>query len=250
MRGISDSCRAFATPVTGGNVSFYNEGPRGAIDPTPVIGMIGLIKKQSTVHSPQSTVTHFLTASFKNEGDAVILFGETKEELGGSEYLAVVHGRKQGRPPRIDLKQERALQQVMIEAAGRGWLASAHDCSEGGLAVTLAESCMMDDNHLMGASVSPQSTVHSPQPIRPDALLFGESAGRIIVSCERRCVEAVLALAQRRRVPAAVIGYVGGPRLSIVPWIDVPIDELSAAWRSGLTAALEAEGSRAQRRSG
>jgi phosphoribosylformylglycinamidine synthase len=249
VRGIAGACRAFATPVTGGNVSFYNEGPRSAVDPTPVIGMIGLIEfaqgsrlkaqgKSIGLQPPASSLQP-ITASFKHEGDAIILLGKTREELGGSEYLAVIHGRKQGRPPRVDLQHERALQQVMIEAAGQGWLASAHDCSEGGLAVTLAECCMMDDKHLMGASISPQSIVHSPQHIRVDALLFGESAERIIVSCERRYVEAVLVLAQQRHVPAAVIGRVGGARLSIAPWLDVPVDELSETWRSGLTTALE-----------
>ncbi|MBI4003632.1 MAG: phosphoribosylformylglycinamidine synthase subunit PurL [Candidatus Omnitrophica bacterium] len=140
VRGIADACRAFDTPVTGGNVSFYNESPRGAIDPTPVIGMIGTITFQP------------LTANFKDEGDAILLLGETREELGGSEYLATIHGRKAGKPPRVDLKAERALQEFMVEAASRGLVKSAHDCSDGGLAVAIAESCIMDEAHLIGAT--------------------------------------------------------------------------------------------------
>jgi phosphoribosylformylglycinamidine synthase len=227
VRGIGEACRAFETPVTGGNVSFYNEGPRGAVDPTPVIGMIGIIERKGRNPEP-------ITAFFKNEGDAILLFGETREEIGGSVYLALLHGRKAGRPPRVDLARERALQRLMAEAAAAGWLASAHDCSDGGLAVALAESCLMEEVRQIGAAV------HLPEgKIRTDALLFGESAGRIVVSCLRRHVGALEALAGRHGVVCAVIGRVGGPRLSILPWIDAPVDELSDAWRGGLRRALE-----------
>ena len=264
VRGIGDACRAFATPVTGGNVSFYNEGPRGAIDPTPVIGMIGLIQGNSAQGSgfraqgkgpePRAQSPELLTACFKQEGDAIVLLGETREELGGSEYLARIHGRKAGRPPRVNLEQERALQQLMVAAAAEGLLASAHDCSEGGLAVALAESCIMDPDRPIGATISLRApgsglraTVPSPQPrapsIRTDALLFGESAGRIVVSCARRFAEPLMRLAARHAVPAAVIGRVGGPRLVIGSWIDAPVDELNQAWRTGLQNALGAKGS-------
>jgi phosphoribosylformylglycinamidine synthase len=205
-------------------VSFYNEGPRGAIDPTPVIGMVGLIERGSP-----------LTAPFTHEGDGIFVLGETREELGGSEYLARVHRRKRGRPPRVDLVRERALQELMLELAARGFLASAHDCSEGGLAVALAECCLMDESRLLGAAV--RLDVRRPR-MRTDALLFGESSGRIVASCERYHLEPVEHLAARFKVPAAVIGRVGGSRLVIGPWIDAPVEELSLAWRSGLTAAL------------
>ena len=228
VRGISDACRAFETPVTGGNVSLYNESPAGAIDPTPVIGMIGLIEGRQPV-----------TAAFKEAGDLIVLLGEPLEELGGSEYLAVVHNRKAGNPPRVDLEQERALQQVLVESARNGWLKSAHDCSDGGLAVTLAESCIMDGTRLLGAVIE-ESTIHNPQSkIRVDAILFGESAGRAVLSCEQRFVEPVRALAQRRGLAAAVIGRVGGSRLRLGEWIDVPVEELNRAWRTGLPQALE-----------
>jgi phosphoribosylformylglycinamidine synthase len=233
VRGIAEACRAFRTPVTGGNVSFYNEGPRGAIDPTPVIGMIGIIQPAARSAQPLEGP---LTAAFKEEGDVVLLLGEAREELGGSEYLAVVHRRKAGRPPRVDLQRERALQRVMRAAAAAGLLRSAHDCSEGGLAVALAECCIMEEDRLIGATV-PLSLPPSAFGLRPDARLFGESAGRIVVSCEPHRVEALERLASRWRVPASTIGRVGGARLSLGPWIDVSVDELSHAWRTGLSSA-------------
>ena len=254
VRGIGDACRAFDTPVTGGNVSLYNQGARarpgngkrragGAIDPTPIVGMIGIIEPVS----PQP-----ITANFKESGDVILLLGETREELGGSEYLLTIHRKKAGRPPRIDLQQERALQQVMLGAARQGWLKSAHDCSEGGLAVALAECCIMDEQHLIGATVQfgvrcsvfgSRSTTNYERHatnIRADALLFGESAGRIVVSCERRFIEPLLALAKKHGVPAAEVGTVGGTRLAIGSWIDVPAEDLNDAWRSGLARHLQA----------
>ncbi len=251
VRGIAEACRAFATPVTGGNVSFYNEGPRGAIDPTPVIGMIGIIKVEGSrlkaegksrgaLQPSASSLQLPITASFKGEGDSIILLGETREELGGSEYLAVLHHKKAGKPPRVDLAQERALQRLMVEAASSGWLASAHDCSDGGLAVTLAECCIMDGDHLVGVVVSNLQLPTSN--FRIDALLFGESAGRIVVSCERRFVEPIQQSARRMGVPSAVIGRVGGSHLRIDPWIDIPVDVLDETWRSGLEKALKGGG--------
>jgi phosphoribosylformylglycinamidine synthase len=247
VRGIADACRAFGTPVTGGNVSFYNESPRGPIDPTPVIGMIGVIDAQgsrlkaqgkSIGLQPRASSLEPVTANFKGEGDIVILFGTTREELGGSEYLATIHRRKAGKPPRVNLAAERALQWLMVEAAGRGWLRSAHDCSEGGLAVALAESCIADEAHLIGATVDAQA-IRCVPPVRPDALLFGESAGRIVASCEPFHRTALLELARRHGVPAAVIGRVGGSRLAIEPWVNESVDVLSEAWRSGLAGAVQ-----------
>ena len=256
VRGIAEACKVFHTPVTGGNVSLYNESSRGAIDPTPVIGMIGLIegrreKEEGRKGIAQPPATLFpLTANFKNEGDAILLLGETREELGGSEYLAYIHRRKIGKPPRVDLKHERALQQCMIDAAGRGWLQSAHDCSEGGLAVTLAECCIMDEEHLVGAVI--QFGAHSSKfiakapnderrtmNIRSDALLFGESAGRIVISCARHLVEPLEQLAHRYGVAAALIGRVGGSRLAIGSWIEIIVEDLNVAWRSGLAKSLQ-----------
>ena len=255
VRGIAEACRAFGTPVTGGNVSFYNAGPRarpgsrkrragGAIDPTPVIGMIGIINSaQGRRPQPPAPSPQPITASFKDEGDVIVLFGETREELGGSEYLAVIHRRKAGKPPRVNLKQERALQQLMLAAASQDWLKSAHDCSDGGLAVVLAECCVVDEQRLIGAIVplNFRSTTDyrlRTTDLRTDALLFGESSGRIVVSCERRHAGAIQQLAQRYGIPAAVIGRVGGSRLAISSWIDAPVEELNVAWRTSLEQAL------------
>ncbi len=179
-----------------------------------------------------------LLGGFKDEGDAILLLGETKEELGGSEYLTVIHRRKAGRPPRVDLAGERALQQLMVELAARGFVKSAHDCSDGGLAVALVESCIIDGEHRIGARIVPPQ----PRRLRTDAWLFGESAGRIVISCAQHHVESIEHLARRHTVPASLIGRVGGSRFSVDPWIDAPVEELSNAWRSGLRKAFESHG--------
>ena len=228
VRGISEACRVFDTPVTGGNVSFYNESPRGPIDPTPVIGMLGLIESGP------------LTMGFKDEGDRIVLLGETHEELGGSEYLKQIHRRKQGRPPTVDLAAERRLIKLLLEANRQGLLKSAHDCAEGGLAVAVAECCIADADRMLGATVSlidggrRAVAGKSRSPIRADVALFAESAGRVIVSCESYQIAALLKLARQAGVPAALLGEVGGKLLVIHPWIEAPIKELNRAWRGAL----------------
>jgi len=250
VRGISAACRAFGTPVTGGNVSLYNESPSGAIDPTPIIGMVGLIEakgprlkaegskktKSSKTLQPSAYSLQPMTASFKDEGDLILLLGTTREELGGSEYLKVIHQRKQGKPSNVDLTAERRLQRLLIESIGVGLVKSAHDCAEGGLLVTLAECCMMDHDRQIGAAIEDQPATS----IRADAWLFGESAGRAIVTCEAFHRDRLLALARKRQVPCQVIGRVGGRRLSVSPWIDLPIDELQQTWRQSLARHLGA----------
>jgi len=224
VKGISEACRAFNTPVTGGNVSFYNEGPRAAIDPTPVIGVIGLIDGPAPVSS-----------AFQAEGDAIILLGETREELGGSEYLSLIHHRKAGRPPRVDLAKERALHELLPLLAREAILRSAHDCSDGGLAVALAECCIINPERRLGVRVDAQAVAK----IRPDALLFGESAGRVVISCEPRHIGRVRDLAARHGLSVTVLGRAGGSRFTLAPWIDLHVDDVNAAWRSGLPAALQ-----------
>ncbi|MBI3087407.1 MAG: phosphoribosylformylglycinamidine synthase subunit PurL [Candidatus Omnitrophica bacterium] len=223
VRGISEACRAFATPVTGGNVSLYNESPRGAIDPTPVIGMVGLIRDRGRHPGP-------VTSGFKDEGDIVLLLGQTREELGGSEYLKRIHRRKQGRPPRVDLAGERRLQRLMVEAAEAGLLKSAHDCAEGGLAVALAESCVSEPDHLVGATIQ-LKTQNAKRKARTDALLFGESAGRIVISCDPAAQRPLEALAKRHAVPCSAAGRVGGSTLQVGPWINVAVNAMSQRWR-------------------
>ncbi len=227
VRGISAACRAFATPVTGGNVSLYNESPNGAIDPTPVIGMIGLIRPASIV-----------TANFKDEGDVILLLGTTREELGGSEYLKLIHDKKAGTPPRVNLIHERKLQRFMVDAARAGLVKSAHDCSEGGLAVALAECCIIDEDHLIGAAI--ESKIQNPKStIRLDAVLFGESAGRIVVTCEPSDQDRLEALARRRAVPCLVLGRVGGTRLVIGSQVVCEVSALNRIWHNSLAERLE-----------
>ncbi|MBI4354832.1 MAG: phosphoribosylformylglycinamidine synthase subunit PurL [Candidatus Omnitrophica bacterium] len=231
VEGIASACRALHTPVTGGNVSFYNESPQGAVDPTPVIGMIGLIEDSSSL----------VTTAFKADGDAILLLGETKDELGATEYLKVIHDLKRGRPPLIDLEREAAVQRVVISAARQGWLHSAHDGSEGGLAVAMAESCLADPDRMFGARITEEAVYPARlrRTRRLDTQLFGESASRIIVSCAPSAVTRLTALAQRSGVPCTRLGTVGGKRCAIGSWIDLPLAVLSEAWRTSIPQAME-----------
>jgi phosphoribosylformylglycinamidine synthase II len=225
VKGIGEACRAMHTPVTGGNVSFYNETSGHAIFPTPIIGMIGLLED----------VAHATDQWFKTEGDLVALLGETKEELGASEYLAVRFGLVRGEPPSLDLATEQAAQRACLEAIRRGVVRSAHDCSEGGLAVALAESCIGRAGAPIGVDIELRDT------IRPDALLFGESQSRIIVSLQESDWPRLQEIAAVHRVPLTHLGTVGGTRLKLrgaTFALDLPIKEVESAWRGGLASAL------------
>ena len=192
VRGMGEGCRALQTPVTGGNVSLYNENPNGAIYPTPVVGMVALVE----------SLAHVTRAGFQRPGDAIVLLGENSDELGGSEYLARVHGLVAGAPPRVDLDAERRLVDALLDAIQGAQVASAHDCSDGGLAVALAECVMGDEDRWLGADVDLSAWDALPRR----ALLFGEAQGRIVVSTGD--APAVLATAARHGVPARVIGTV------------------------------------------
>src|SRR6476619_3034786 len=165
VEGISETCSAFGTPVVGGNVSLYNESPAGVVDPTPTVAMVGLIEKEE----------HITTQFFKAAGDVIILVGEIGDELGGSRFLKVCHGRKAGRPPRLDVERELAIQNAVRELIRAGLVRSAHDCSEGGLAVAIAESCFNPDG-LLGARIEIEDAAAIP-------VLFNESQSRIVISC-------------------------------------------------------------------
>jgi phosphoribosylformylglycinamidine (FGAM) synthase-like enzyme len=190
--GMGDACRALDTPVTGGNVSLYNESPIGAVYPTPTIGMVGLLDDASKATG----------SAFRSAGDAIVLLGTPTNELGASEYLSWIHGVVAGAPPACDLAAERALIDTLCEVIGAGLLHSAHDCSEGGLAVALAESAIGNREQPFGVSVD--LSTWGSLPLR--ALLFGEAQGRVVASC--RDAEAVLAVAKAHGVPARVIGHV------------------------------------------
>jgi len=192
VRGMGEACVALGTPVTGGNVSFYNESPTGAVHPTPVVGMVGLIE----------SVAHVTRSGFTTEGDDVVLLGENTNELGGSEYLARVHGVVAGTPPHCDLDREKATIDALLDAIRAGAVRSAHDCSEGGLAVAIAECCIADRDGTIGAEI--ELSEWSALPLR--ALLFGEAQARIVLSTADS--PTVLKLARTHGVPARVIGKV------------------------------------------
>jgi phosphoribosylformylglycinamidine synthase len=195
VRGIGEACLALETPVTGGNVSLYNENPRGAIFPTPTIGMVGVVED----------VSHVTRSAFQESGDVVVLLGRNTPELGGTEYLKVVHGLTAGDAPALDLAAERALQEALLEAIRAGLVRSAHDCAEGGLAVALAESAMGDGSRPLGVEVE----LHDELPA--NALLFGEAQSRVVVSCRPGDEVRLLELMEERGVPATAIGRVGEP---------------------------------------
>jgi phosphoribosylformylglycinamidine synthase len=220
VEGLAEACRALEIPITGGNVSLYNETDGVAIYPTPIIGVVGVIEDAERV----------VSRTFKQAGDEVVLLGDARGELGGSEYLKVIHGLVQGQPPDLDLAKERALIALLTQAAANGLLRSAHDCSDGGLAVTLAE-CTFDTG---GIGV----IADLPREASPAAALFGESAARAIVSVGAGNLQALLRLAREVGVPARAIGRTGGSRITMSvdgsPSIDSPVAEAEQVWTSAL----------------
>ena len=223
IQGMRDACIAFKVPVVSGNVSFYNETDRVPIYPTPTIGMVGLLPKVDRVVTPW----------FKAAGDIVVLLGRTREELGGSEYLKFIHNSVRGTPPWIDLKLEQAIQNCCIEAIDRGILRSAHDISDGGLAVALAECCIGGPDKALGVRTEIR------EMIRGDALLFSESQSRILVSMQEKDLSQLQEIASAHGVPLQVIGTVGGSRFSIQPILQLPVDELQSIWSSALSDRLK-----------
>ena len=224
VAGIGEACKAFNTPVTGGNVSFYNESPNASVFPTPVIGMLGLLE-----HVDKSVST-----PFRDNGDVIILLGTTRGHVGGSEYLACVHGLTAGDAPELDLDEEKKLHEVLIEAAENSLLQSAHDCSEGGLAVALAECCIVADGQQVGAQVD-----LSIEGIREDFVLFGEDQSRAVISARPANGHKILEIARRKGIAAAVIGRVGGDVLSIGRGIEVPVEEMSRVYRRSISQKME-----------
>ena len=226
IEGISAACKALGTPVISGNVSFYNVNPKGAIDPTPMIGMVGLI----------GDAAKSVSQNFKKAGDTIVLLGENTKDLSGSEYLYIIHGLKKGNP-QIDISREKSVQNACLEAAEKGILNSAHDCSEGGLAVALAESCITDKNKMLGASIKISGT------LRKDAALFGESPSRIIVSVSENNLSKLEAIAKKYLIPYSVLGMVGGDSLSIrhgqKVLIDQSLTKLSSTWRSAISSRIK-----------
>jgi phosphoribosylformylglycinamidine synthase len=207
VRGMADACRALEIPVISGNVSLYNESPRRAVDPTPVVGVVGLIE-------PYQGQLRTATQWFKNPGDCIYLAGTTHDELGGSEYLSHICASKAGAPPQIDLKLEKSLHRFAVDAVRLGLVASAHDCSDGGLAVALAECCMSGRASTATAEAL-GAAVRLEGRLRPEAQLFGESQSRAVYSCDPSKAGALEKLAKKHRLPLKKIGSVGGAALSM-----------------------------------
>ena len=227
VEGIAETCRALDIPVTGGNVSLYNETDGEAIHPTPVLGVVGVIEDAGRA----------LGRVFRNAGSVVVLLGPAGAELGGSEYLKVVHGLVRGRPPALDPDLERALQRLLVDAAADGLLESAHDCSEGGVAVTLAECCF-EGGVGVDAALPPQA-LDGPAGVALAGTLFGETASRVVVSLAESRAGDLLARAAAAGVPALAIGHTGGARCRIAvdgtPVVDMPVAEAEHAWETGLS---------------
>ncbi|MEX0907616.1 MAG: AIR synthase-related protein [Gemmatimonadota bacterium] len=226
--GMGEACAAFETPVTGGNVSLYNESPTGAIYPTPVVGMIGVL----------DDVGRHLTMPFRSRGDAIILLGRNTDELGGSEYLKTVHGLVAGDAPAVDLAGERRLQELVLELNDARLLRSAHDCSEGGLAVCLAD-CSLAGEPMFGVDVELHDELDAA------ALLFGEAQGRIVVTCAPEHAGRIVAAGGAADVPAAVIGSVGAAdgkftlRTRVGAAIDLPVSSLHEVWSTAIPRLMD-----------
>ncbi len=219
IAGLAQACRTLEVPVVSGNVSLYNDsGGAAGIHPTPVIGMIGLIEDYG----------RRLQAGFRNEGDFVLLIGSSHNDLGGSEYLKLVHGLLGGRPPALDLTRERAVMKLVLAAAQSGLLRSAHDCSDGGMLVALAECCLLGGIGVRCPALQPEA------PLRLDAAFFGESPGRFIVSAASRAMPELQTLARRHHVEISLLGMAGGQVLEFEGQLRLPLAEIRQAWEGGL----------------
>ena len=230
--GMAEACRALGTPVTGGNVSFYNETEGQGVYPTPVIGMLGLIEDAK----------HTTTQWFKAAGDVILLLGVTQNDLGASEILSVLAGETSGAVPRLDLEAEKAVQKVCLDAIRAGLVRSAHDCSDGGLAVALAESCFSSyRRNAVGARIDLSEHAKLSGPQRA-ALFFGESPSRIIISLKPEHVAEVKNIAGQAGVDCAVIGETGGAELSVAcdgeSLIEITVASLEEIWRNALPSHL------------
>ena len=219
VAGLAQACRTLELPIVSGNVSLYNESAgTDGIYPTPVIGMIGRIEDYA----------HRLQAGFKNEGDFVLVIGSSHNDLGGSEYLKVEHGLVAGRPPALDLVRERAVGRLVLTAARAGHLRSAHDCSDGGLLVALAECCLLGGMGMRGPALTLEP------PLRLDAAFFGESPSRFIVSAPSRAMPELQSLARRHHVEISLLGMAGGDLLELEGQVKVSLADMRQAWEGGL----------------
>ena len=220
VEGISEACRALTIPVIGGNVSFYNESRGADIDPTPIVGVLGVIERLDTVPPPPAF----------GPGQRIVLLGETRVELGGSEWAAV-HGLPGGAAPVADLDSGRRLHQLIRELVVERLVRGVHDCADGGVAVTLAEMAIAGGS---GCRVTPERAVP------PAAWCFAESASRIIVAVDATEIPAVTRRARDAGIAVTELGETGGARLTIDGALDVALPDATRAWREALPRALGA----------
>ncbi|MGH7777463.1 MAG: phosphoribosylformylglycinamidine synthase subunit PurL [Candidatus Dormibacterales bacterium] len=220
VEGVAGACRALGLPVVSGNVSLYNESGSGPICPTPVIGMVGLLEDS------RLRLGHAL----KEEGDFVLVVGTARNELGGSEYVRLEHGLDGGPPPALDLAAERAAQELVLEGARAELLKSAHDVSEGGMLVALAECCLAGELGVRCPGLRPEGG------LRLDAAFFGESQGRFLISAASRAIPELQNLARRHHVELALVGLAGGAAVRFEGQLEVPLDRLRAAHEGALLA--------------
>ena len=222
VEGMGDACRFFDIPVVSGNVSLYNETKGEAIYPTPTIAVVGLIEDQNRI----------MTQGFKKSGDQIALIGFTMEELGGTEYLKIMFDRSEGKPPVLDRKHEKQVQDFCWELIQKGFISSAHDCSEGGLAIAVAESCFSYGGQTLGATLTLEST------LRNDTLLFGETQSRIIISFPEERINEIEDLAMAFPVDFSLIGKVGGSHFTVTvneeEVIKQEINILKEIWKTSL----------------
>jgi phosphoribosylformylglycinamidine synthase len=230
VEGMGAACRALDIPITGGNVSLYNETDGSGVLPTPVIGVVGLVENADRI----------VGRAFRSEGDIVVLLGETKNELGGSEFLHVVHDQIRGVPPRLDLSREAALQRLLVDGAAAGLIRSAHDCAEGGVAVTVAECCF---DAKTGVKVDLAAVADAPSEYGDTATLFGESASRVVVSVAPAQVAELLSMSAKAGVPARQVGRVGGSRIQIAvegrPVITESVADAERIWAAAIESWFE-----------
>ncbi|MDH5563230.1 MAG: phosphoribosylformylglycinamidine synthase subunit PurL [Nitrospirota bacterium] len=238
IEGIADACRAFEVPIVSGNVSLYNETNGLSIYPTPIIGMVGVIEREEDI----------TTQWFKQAGDAILLLGETRDDIGGTEYLKVMHSREQGMPPWLDVEREQALQKCVLRLIQKGWVQSAHDCSEGGLLVTVAECCFTNPDTQFGVQITLKQ-----ERIRLDALLFGESPSRVVISVKQEHLTEVQQYIQdfEGNVPMSVLGQVTDsafinltvqePTKNAMSQMSWPLADLADPWQNNLLHLLAGE---------
>ncbi len=239
VRGVAEACRVFDAPVTGGNVSLYNQSPAGAIDPTPTVAVVGMIEKEADI----------TTQWFKNEGDVILLLGSIVDTadpllgLGGSAYLRCIHGLKTGNPPQCDLELEKRQNHFLVNLIRSGLVRSAHDCSEGGFLTAVAECCISqqwarETPHLIGATIE----ISDPNCSRLDALLFGETQGRVVLSVAPAAEGAAIRSAAQAGVSLHRLGRVGGSWLELrtgdhtYSW---PLEELHDLWWNSIARLMQ-----------